>query len=224
MVGLQILRAIILGAVMTQASSVSIHNITFAHNFATEALNAATPYVNLSEFGYHGGQLPKVYALNQSNHGVDYLPEESFAEFRGIIAGINNASAAFSAEQEALVGTSSSTTTTTKRTTTNAISMLLRNSAGEGNTYAVKANHKICHTGTHAPWHYVVVYWIKEAYITFWKSDACNGSKGSFNPVCDYYDDPSEVCVFNFSPKSFRVYSGCHHSYGWGDGCEAHTL
>ncbi|KAJ5673272.1 hypothetical protein N7507_002399 [Penicillium longicatenatum] len=73
--------------------------------------------------------------------------------------------------------------------------MLLRNAAGEGDTFAIEANHKVCHTGSHSPWHYAVIYSITDAYITFWKSDACNGHKGSFNPVCDYYDDPSEVCL-----------------------------
>ncbi|RHZ57686.1 uncharacterized protein CDV56_106993 [Aspergillus thermomutatus] len=230
MLRLQVLAAVVLGAVATGASSVSTKNITFQHNFATEALNAATPFVDLSEFGYYGGQLPKIYALNQSSRGVDYLPEESYAEFLAIVAGTNNATAEFSAQQQELLGLSSSNSSSDssssqkRSTTTNTISMLLRNSAGKGNEFSVAANHKICHTGSHAPWHYIVVYWIKEAYITFWTSTKCNGSKGSFNPVCDYYDDPSEVCVFNFSPKSFRVYSGCHHSYGWGDGCSEHTL
>ncbi|KAJ6014419.1 hypothetical protein N7540_009010 [Penicillium herquei] len=103
--------------------------------------------------------------------------------------------------------------------------MLLRNAAGTGQTLVIEAN-KACHTASNAPWHYAVVYSITDAYITFWKSDVCNGRKASFNPVCEYYDDPSdsEVCVFNFKPKSFRAYSGRHHSYGWGDGCASHAL
>ncbi|KAJ5118181.1 hypothetical protein N7476_010544 [Penicillium atrosanguineum] len=111
-----------------------------------------------------------------------------------------------------------------KRSTANTISLTLKNKAGNGNSYSIVANPKTCHTGSYAPWHYVIIRYIEDAYITFWKSTACNGHKGSFNPVCDYYDDPAEVCVFNFSPQSFRTYSGCHHSYGWGKGCSAHAL
>ncbi|KAI2991321.1 hypothetical protein CBS147482_9024 [Aspergillus niger] len=205
----------LLGAVATAASHA---NITFSKNFATERLNFDSPFCDLSEFGYLGGQLPKVYELSPNNSAPVYLPDESLSEFHRIISGHSNASSDFLAQQGTLFESMG------KRSTTNSISMLLRNSAGGGDTFAVKANHKVCHTGSHSPWHYAVVYWITEAYITFWKSTACNGHKGSFNPVCDYYDDPSEVCIFNFHPNSFRVYSGCHHSYGWGKGCSSHTL
>ncbi|PYI07354.1 hypothetical protein BO78DRAFT_406612 [Aspergillus sclerotiicarbonarius CBS 121057] len=204
-------------ALLGSVANASANNITFSKNFATERLNIESPYFDLSHFGYYGGQLPKVYGLNQSTSGVEYLPGESFNEFQKIISGTNNASTDFLAQQESLWSSM-------KRSTTNSISMLLRNAAGEGNAYAIAADHTVCHTGSAAPWHYVVVYWIKEAYITFWKSDRCNGHKGSFNPVCNYYDDPSEVCIFNFKPQSFRVYSGCHHSDGWGGGCSEHAL
>lgn len=214
MVKAQILMAVFLGAITAASSSV---NISYARNFATEKLNINSPFFDLSEFGYFGGQLPKVYGLNHNDSGPVYLPEESFKEFKSILSGTNNASAEFITQQKALKAN-------VKRTTYGYLSMLLRNTAGGGNTFAIEANHEICHTGDHAPWHYVVIYSITDAYITFWKSDVCNGHKGSFNPVCNYYDDPSEVCVFNFKPKSFRAYSGCHHTDGWGDGCASHTL
>ncbi|KAJ5144307.1 hypothetical protein N7476_004884 [Penicillium atrosanguineum] len=214
MVKIQTLVTAIMGVTTTTASAA---NVTFARNFATEKLNSDSPFYDLSEFGYIGGQLPKVYGLNQTTSGAVYLPEESFKEFQNIVAGKNNATAEFSSKQKALFSVG-------KRSSTNHISMLLRNAAGASDSFTVAADHEICHTGSYSPWHYVVVYYILEAYITFWKSDACNGHHGSFNPVYDYYDDPSEVCIFNFKPQSFRVYSGCHNSYGSGDGCSSHTL
>jgi hypothetical protein len=214
MVKAQALVAAILGVFATTATAV---NVTFHHNFATETLNRNSPFFNLSEFGYIGGQLPKVYGLNETTSETVYLPEESFQEFQNMVAGKNNATTEFLSQQKAIWSTG-------KRSSTNSISMLLRNAAGNSNSFALVANHEICHTGSYAPWHYVIIYYITEAYITFWKSDACNGHKGSFNPVCDWYDSPSEACVFNFKPKSFRVYSGCHHDDGWGDGCASHTL
>ncbi|KAJ5523581.1 hypothetical protein N7513_013125 [Penicillium frequentans] len=213
MLKINVLVVTLLSAITANASP----NITFHQNFATEQMNIDSPFYDLSEFGYFGGQLPKVFSLSENGTGFTYLPKESFNEFKNIISGSKNATSQFRNEQKALLSTG-------KRSTTNYVSMLLRNTAGGENTFALEANHKVCHTGSHAPWHYVVVYSIEEAYITFWKSDVCNGHKGSFNPVCDYYDDPSEVCIFNFKPSSFRVYSGCHHSDGWGSGCSAHTL
>ncbi|KAJ5671397.1 hypothetical protein N7507_000524 [Penicillium longicatenatum] len=211
------LKLLVLVAALLGANTANATNITFRQNFATEQLNINSPFYDLSEFGYFGGQLPKVFSLSKNGTGLIYLPQESFNEFKSIMSGSNNASANFRAQQKDVLYSA-------KRSTTNRISMLLRNTAGKSDEFIEVANHKKCHTGSHAPWHYVVIYYINEVYITFWKSDACNGHKGSFNPVCDYYDDPNEVCVFNFKPSSFRLYSGCHHSYGWGDGCDAHTL
>ncbi|KAJ5729770.1 uncharacterized protein N7483_004278 [Penicillium malachiteum] len=213
MVKIQIMMAALVGAINVIASP---YNVSYSRNFATEKRNIDSDFYDLSDFGYFGGQLPKVYSLHESNStGPIYLPEESYQEFQKIISGKNNASDEFIGQQRAL--------STMKRSTVGKISMLLRNAAGTGDTFAIEAN-KVCRTASNAPWHYVIIYSITEAYIAFWKSDVCNGHKGSFNPVCDWYDDPSEACVFNFKPKSFRAYSGCHHDDGWGEGCASHTL
>ncbi|KAJ5814201.1 uncharacterized protein N7503_000951 [Penicillium pulvis] len=190
MLAVKLLMAALVGAITTTASHV---NITFSRNFATEKLNINSSY-DLNEFGYLGSRLPKVYGLGHNGSGAVYLPHESFDEFKPILAGKNNASAKYLGQQEKLIQS-------TKRSATGVIGMVLRNTAGEGDTYVIEAEHTVCHTGNKAPWHYAVVHHITDAYITFWKSDACNGHKGSFNPVCYYYDNPAEVCVFDFKPK-----------------------
>ena len=50
---------------------------------------------------------------------------------------------------------------TGKRTATNNLSMLLRNTARGADTFTLVANHKFRHTGSHAPWHYAMIYPIK---------------------------------------------------------------
>ncbi|KAJ5128275.1 hypothetical protein N7448_001992 [Penicillium atrosanguineum] len=56
-----------------------------------------------------------------------------------------------------------------------ALCMPLRNMNGGVDTFTIVANRKVCHTGNYAPWHYVAMYLIDEAYATIWKSDLCNG-------------------------------------------------
>ncbi|KAJ5673273.1 hypothetical protein N7507_002400 [Penicillium longicatenatum] len=99
MVKVQILMAVLAGAISATAL---FSNVSFSRKFATEKLNIDSPFYDLSDFGYFGGQLPKIYGLSQNDSGAVYLPEESFKEFRNIISGTNNASNDFITQQKAL--------------------------------------------------------------------------------------------------------------------------
>lgn len=182
------------------------YEVTFHEHFATEELNKAAPYYDLSIWGYYGGQLPKVYDITNSNY--TYVPELSFQEFNDIISGKQNASSGLIAPPASL--------SLEKRYNTNQLAFSLVGESGRDG-YLINTD-RVCRSGSHAPWYYIIVYYAGEGYITFWKSARCNGHKGSFNPVCNVQEDGGQVCDFKFTPSSFRAYSGCHRQYSSG-GC-----
>ncbi|KAJ5885202.1 hypothetical protein N7495_009712 [Penicillium taxi] len=182
------------------AVTAAAYEVTFEKHFATEELNKASPYYDLSPWGYYGGQLPKAYDI--TSHNYTYSPEMSFQEFNDIIAGKQN----FSSTNEI-----SEDSGFEKRYTSSQMSFSLVGDGGR-DSYVVNTD-KTCRSGDYLPWYYILVYFVDDGYITFWKSTVCNGKKESFNPTCDETSTAGQRCNFDFEPNSFRAYSGCHDSY-----------
>ncbi|KAI0384694.1 hypothetical protein F5Y04DRAFT_293014 [Hypomontagnella monticulosa] len=175
------------------------------NDFKNEETVRAFPQVDLAPFGFHGGQLPRVYDFTDT--GAVYNSTKSFQYYNEIVAGRHNASEEVSQQR--------------RRALTSA--MEKRDNYMEFVTWAAWGNTEtkdewalngdgICRTGQHAPYRAVAVTHVSEAYITFWGSDVCNGKKQSMNPHCG--TDDYQPCAFSggFQPWSFRLYSGCHSS------------
>lgn len=192
------------------------YDISFHKHFATEGLAKRAPFYDLSAFGYEGGQLPRAYDL--TNMTFTYLPERSWDHFNEIRAGRNNATGevtqAFRAMRARGVHAKRSSDLVV-------MSMQGANTVAKDNFYLTAGDHPPCQHGVNAPYVTAFVYYIDNAFVTFWKSDRCNGHKGSFNPVCETQDvDGGQVCALNFQPASFAAFSGCHRQYE-SDGCES---
>ncbi|KAJ5426551.1 hypothetical protein N7465_001621 [Penicillium sp. CMV-2018d] len=193
------------------ALAAASYEVNFHEHFATEELNKAAPHYDLSNWGYYGGQLPKVYDITNNNY--TYIPELSFQEFNDIISGKQNASS------NGLLAKPEDLDLEQKYNTNQVVFSMMGENGRDG--YLINAD-QACHTGSHTPWYYISVHYAADAYITFWQSAVCNGHKGSFNPVCGNQDEPGQICNFNFQASSFRAYSGCHRQYA-SDGCESHS-
>ncbi|KAK6076680.1 hypothetical protein SCUP234_07075 [Seiridium cupressi] len=193
--------------VLSLATAVTAAKVTFDDHFATEDHVKRAPAHDMSEFGYFSGMLPRVYDLTHPN-GPTYMPRDSWEHFNEIKAGKRNVSE------------------TTKRSLQKArfekrdsefIEMQLEGTNGLGDIFHYNAD-KSCKSASNPPYKKAVVTNVDNAYITFWTSDVCNGSKGSMNPSCGSLSQ--QTCnIKNQDKKSFRVYVGCH-STSADDGCE----
>jgi hypothetical protein len=174
----------------------------FEH-FATEEAVKNAPTIDLSAFGYYGGQLPRYYGFFTNNTGITYSAHHSFDRFNDIIAGRANASDSRRRSTQLAMKRSASTT---------AIVMDLVGTNNWLEEWDLNPSSQ-CKSGANAPYDGVFVYWAANVYLTFWQSDVCNEAKESFNPICQ--SDKFQACVFNRKREtnSFKLYSGCHHQY-----------
>jgi hypothetical protein len=69
-------------------ASIAVEDITYEH-FASHDANLATFGVDLTPWGYSGGQLPKHYAIS-GNGSFNYMPTDSYTIFKSIISGEQN--------------------------------------------------------------------------------------------------------------------------------------
>ncbi len=194
------------------------YDVTFA-NFASHEANLRSAYYDLSAWGLHGGQLPKVYKVN-SNRTFDYMPDESYTEFKNILEGKSNLMAADPADAAKVARTLSSAEQGSKfpRGEKRCEGMIFRlRGTCDTTFYNACIDPSLCYYGNCA-WYYIIVYYNANSFITLWESSDCNGHHGSFNPVCSVQED--QVCIFNFLPRSFGTKTDCHRQYS-SDGCSS---
>lgn len=88
---INILNLILAGISLVSTSPTpSPFNPSRAH-FASEDINKAAPFYDLSAFGVHTGQLPRVYDISTGN--FTYLPDASYDMFLEVKAGLRNLTA-----------------------------------------------------------------------------------------------------------------------------------
>ncbi|KAH9886517.1 hypothetical protein F4778DRAFT_786623 [Xylariomycetidae sp. FL2044] len=195
--------SIILSSVTAVAAS---YDATFDDHFSTEEAVKLAPRHDLSDFGYHGGMLPRVYDLTHPD-GPRYLPRESWDHFNEIKMGRRNVS---EASQRNL------RRARYEKRDSEFIEMQLEGTDGIGDIFHYNADQS-CKSASNPPYKKAIVTNVDNAYITFWTSDVCNGGKGSMNPSCNSV--AKQTCdIKSQDKKSFRVYAGCHDSHG-DDGC-----
>lgn len=77
-----------LAIVGVSTTAIPIPDINYSH-FASHEANLATTDVDLTPWGYHGGQLPKSYSII-ANGTYLYQPSDSYALYQRIISGKQN--------------------------------------------------------------------------------------------------------------------------------------
>lgn len=87
---MQSLTILVLALVGVSTASIAVEDITYEH-FASHDANLATFGVDLTSWGYQGGQLPKHYAIS-GNGSFNYIPTDSYTIFQSIISGQRNRS------------------------------------------------------------------------------------------------------------------------------------
>lgn len=86
-----IIQLVLVATSLVHASpAVSTYQPDRSH-FSSEDNNKAAPFYDLSAFGVHTGQLPKVYDISGGN--FTYLPDESFKVFTELKSGLRNRTA-----------------------------------------------------------------------------------------------------------------------------------
>ena len=189
-------------------ASPTVESIATRKHFASEDSNRAAPHFDLTPWGYTSGQLPKVYDIQTVN--MTYLPERSYAVYLDIVAGNKNKT-----DGPPLLDTSG----VEERHLDKRCNTIHFDVTGPNNCLGTVQGQCVspvqCLT-KNCVWDTVTVYAAQNAYMTFWTSNACNGGKGSFNPLCDDYF--TQNCHLKAQYQSVRVYDGCHSQYS-SDGC-----
>ena len=211
------MRSIILFALLglTAAKPLAVVKLTLQH-FASEDANKAASF-DLTPWGYHGFQLPKAYDLTSGN--MTYLPDRSYNVFLSIIAGNKNNTSSAPPIPSALIDERADNVeeAAIEARACNGIDMeLSADSCGYGYSSSC-VDSATCWYSNCGTVHEIIVYYVQNVYVTFWTSQACNGKKGSFNPVCG--TSATQNCYLNRNFNSWRIYSGCHHQYS-NDGCQ----
>jgi hypothetical protein len=182
---------------LVAAAPTQTYTPSWSH-FATEEANKNAPFYDLTEYGIKNGVLPKNYNLANGT-GIVYDANASWELFQEVLAGKWNRT-----------NVPDYTDALAKRNTDacGGIDFQLSGSCG-GFSYSNQCvDPATCVNQGGCQWSSVNVFSVSNAYITFWASSACNGSKGSFNPHCN--QNTGQGCQLNLQWKSFRVYGGCH--------------